>query len=205
MSPDSAINWGFLTATEYQQLGLIGGYLILNRMGRPLEFHCTTPIRANRAQEILYGTTLDAFLYGEQIAQTLINRAKVKPYAVLTDCQQVLTVQEFIDIPVCFIAGLTGQEKKVRILNTECHTPEDNEFPMTSFGNVSDIEQIRHALPFVHGSLQNVGRYQLMLPELLSRSAIDTVDELKNVSSAIDFLEPFERIRLAIEEAQKAA
>jgi len=40
---------------------------------------------------------------------------------------------------------------------------------------------------------------------LVARPTAETVDELKNVSSVIDFLEPFERIRLAIEEAQKAA
>ena len=192
MSPDSAINWGFLTVTEYQQLGLIGGYLILNRLGRPLEFHCTTPIRANRAQEILYGTTLDAFLYGEQIAQTLMSRAKVKPYSVLTDCAEVLTVQEFSEIPICFIACLADQEKKIQIHETECRNSEEN-------------DPISYCNSLTNRSEQSIGRYKLLLPELLSRSVLDTADELKNVSSVIDFLEPFERIRLAIEEAQKAA
>ena len=51
---------GFLTVTRDLEQGLFGGYLLLNALGRPLEFHCTAPVRPNRAQEILYGPTLDS-------------------------------------------------------------------------------------------------------------------------------------------------
>ena len=70
---------GFLTVVEHPQYGLFGGYLILNTAGRPLEFHCTAPIKPNRAQEILYGPTLESFLYGEQIGQTLISQGSTPP------------------------------------------------------------------------------------------------------------------------------
>lgn len=51
----STIALGFLTVVEHKQHGLFGGYLVLNQVGRPLEFHCTAPVKPNRAQEILYG------------------------------------------------------------------------------------------------------------------------------------------------------
>ena len=197
MSLDSMKNWGFLTVTENQRFGLIGGYLVLNHLGRPLEFHCTTPVRANRAQEILYGTTLNAFLYGEQIAQTLIKRAKVKPCAVLTDCLQVLTVQEFVEMPICYInREALESEKQLAI-----YVSEKND---ASSENHDVLDPIPYSSTF-RWSKQSIGRYQLVLPELVSCPVSETADELKNVSSTIDFLEPFERIRLAIEEAQKAA
>ena len=60
---------GFLTVLEHSQHGLMGGYLVLNISGRPLEFHCTAPIKPNRAQQILYGPTLEPYLFGEQIGQ----------------------------------------------------------------------------------------------------------------------------------------
>ena len=53
---------GFLSVLDDEELGAIGGYLVLSRNGRPLEFHCTSPVRANRAQQILYGPTLQPFL-----------------------------------------------------------------------------------------------------------------------------------------------
>ena len=69
---------GFLTIREYEELGLIGGYLVLNVNGRPLEFHCTAPVRPNRAQQILYGPTLEPFLFGEQIGQALVSKGRGK-------------------------------------------------------------------------------------------------------------------------------
>ena len=62
---------GFLTAVEHAEYGFFGGYLIVNAAGRPLEFHCTAPVKATRAQEILYGPTLRDYLY-EQIAPAQI-------------------------------------------------------------------------------------------------------------------------------------
>ena len=192
---------GFLTVIEYQRLGLIGGYLILDRLGRPLEFHCTTPVKANRAQEILYGVTLDAFLYGEQIAQTLIRRAKVKPCTVLTDRPQVLAVQDFIEIPIAFIDTRSVKEQKLQICGIESQFPEEPE----ESKSIKEPLVAEHCISFAKWSEHFVGRYQLMLPEQPTCPASQTADELKNVSSTIDFLEPFERIRLAIAEAQKAA
>ncbi|MDR1141839.1 MAG: hypothetical protein LBL62_09115 [Planctomycetaceae bacterium] len=94
---------GFLTVTNQPRLGLIGGYLILNQAGRPLEFHCTTPLKPNRTQEILYGNTLEPFLYGEQIAKTLLIRSKVPVSYIFTNTSAVLAVQEHIETPVFYV------------------------------------------------------------------------------------------------------
>ena len=70
---------GFMTVVESAEHGFFGGYLVLNHTGRPLEFHCTAPVRPNRAQEILYGPTLKPYLYGEQIGKTLWSQTKNVP------------------------------------------------------------------------------------------------------------------------------
>ena len=94
---------GFLTVVEHPQYGLFGGYLILNTAGRPLEFHCTAPIKPNRAQEILYGPTLESFLYGEQIGQTLINQASIAPLLICTDREPALAAREHVSTPVVLV------------------------------------------------------------------------------------------------------
>ena len=198
MSLDSVTNIGFLTVTEHQRHGLIGGYLVLNYLGRPVEFHCTSPVRTSRAQEILYGVTLNPFLYGEQIAQLLIRRAKIKPNTILTDIPHVLAVQEFVETSVCYIAGFSDKEKPVQFFNDETQTVEEMDSVLNSIAAVPGIS-------LRCWSDQRIGRYQLAVPELGAHSAEETVDELKSISPIIDFLEPFERIRLAIAEAQKAA
>ena len=83
---------------------MFGGYLVLNTHGRPLEFHCTAPVKPNRAQEILYGPTLRSFLYAEQIGQTLLLKAKVAPLVVCTNVEPMLEVREFASVPVVLIA-----------------------------------------------------------------------------------------------------
>jgi hypothetical protein len=94
---------GFLTVIEDPDLGLFGGYLILNRSGRPLEFHCTAPVRPNRAQQILYGPTLEPFLHGELIGRTLIERAETKPSVVVTNGAAVLAARPFVAMPVLLL------------------------------------------------------------------------------------------------------
>jgi hypothetical protein len=97
-NPPTAL--GFLTVVEDSDLGLVGGYLVLNAAGRPLEFHCTAPIRSSRAQQILYGPTLTPYLYGEQIAATLIAKGAANVLAVLTDQLAVLAARSLVEIPM---------------------------------------------------------------------------------------------------------
>src|SRR5690348_3054964 len=101
--PQSQGALGFFSVLEHEQLGLVGGYLILNPSGRPLEFHCTAPIKPNRAQQILFGPTLDSYLYGEQIGQTLLAKGSVEPWAVWTDVERALAVRDYVKLPVAMV------------------------------------------------------------------------------------------------------
>jgi len=94
---------GFLTVIEHSELGFLGGYLLLNATGRPLEFHCTAPVKSTRAQEILYGPTLRPYLYGEQIGQTLLTRSKLTPLMVCTDREHVLAARDFTHFPLVLV------------------------------------------------------------------------------------------------------
>ncbi len=80
--------------------GYVGGMLVTNRLGRPLEFQCTTPVKANRTQEILYGPTLRPFLFSELIGVTLIERLQVTPDVVLIDQEALLDLREHVSLPV---------------------------------------------------------------------------------------------------------
>jgi len=97
------LSLGFLTVVEDGANALFGGYLLLNRLGRPLEFHCTAPIIPNRAQEILYGPTLRPFLFGEQIGKTLVERAKKKPSLLCIDRQECFAVREHTPAPTVLV------------------------------------------------------------------------------------------------------
>jgi hypothetical protein len=162
---------GFLTVVENEQFGMVGGYLLLNRNGRPLEFHCTAPVRPSRAQRILFGPTLAPYLYGEQIAQALINKASAQPVAAWTDRAAVLAVQEFVDLPVAAIAvgnqsleqlgsaGLNLQEfavGRVRAVCARSMAANDLTARMEEFAGFDlnePFERIREAIDEAHRNL----------------------------------------------------
>lgn len=98
---------GFLTAVEDAERGFVGGLLITNRFGRPLEFQCTSPVKPNRTQQILYGPTLKPYVLGELIGRTLLEKVGIKPHLVLVESPELLDLRTVTAIPV---AGLvTGK------------------------------------------------------------------------------------------------
>ena len=124
-SPQSPV-LGFLTVISDAQAGLFGGYLVLNWAGRPLEFHCTAPIKPNRAQQILYGPTLEPYLYGEQIGRALVSRSQHTPSVICTDVAAALALRAYVDWPMVFVCSPVGGISH----------PTPTHPPTTSFGNL---------------------------------------------------------------------
>lgn len=91
---------GFLAAVEDPERGVVGGLLVTNRFGRPLEFQCTAPVKPNRTQQILYGPTLRPFLLAEVIGRTLVEKVSVKPHLVLIESAELLELRSHVDIPI---------------------------------------------------------------------------------------------------------
>lgn len=100
---------GFMETIEVDGRGHIGGLLITNQNGRPLEFQCTTPVRANRTQEILFGETLKPWLLGELIGSTLLERVAIKPSLVVTSDPCLLELRNHTQVPVAVAETATGK------------------------------------------------------------------------------------------------
>ena len=67
-----ALHLGFLTVfTEAN--GFLGGYLVTNSWGRPLEFRLSTAVQPNRVQQILYGNTLTEYLSADLIGKNWVD------------------------------------------------------------------------------------------------------------------------------------
>ncbi len=183
---------GFLTVVAHQQYGLFGGYLLLNAAGRPLEFHCTAPIKPNRAQEILYGPTLEAFLYGEQIGQTLIRQSKVTPMVVCTDREATLAAREFVSMPLALVLP--------PVAATAAADSQD-EAPANFTGKTFRLDAAHRGPRLVTFEL---GRNRLALPDRAEEDRRLIQEQLAELAETFDLAEPFQRIREAIEEAQQA-
>jgi hypothetical protein len=180
---------GFLSILCHEQHGLFGGYLILNAQGRPLEFHCTAPIKPNRAQEILYGPTLEAFLYGEQIGQTLLKQAGVEPLVVCTDQEPALAVREHTDLQVVLV--LPPREIPHAATNEN-----------TSANKKYRIDEPHRGGPNL--LIFDLGRNRLALPEPSAEDRRVVTERLAGIAELLDLVEPFDRIRDALAEAQQS-
>jgi hypothetical protein len=176
---------GFLTVVEHPQYGLFGGYLILNMAGRPLEFHCTAPIKPNRAQEILYGPTLESFLYGEQIGGTLIGQGNSTPLVICTDRAPALTAREHVSTPLVLVLP-----------------PESSDMPPVEDGGRFFRIDAAHRGPRL--VTFQLGRNRLAVPERAQEDRRLVGERLAELAESFDLAEPFQRIRDAIEEAQQA-
>lgn len=89
---------GFLTVVQ-EPSGWVGGYLVTNSWGRPLEFRLTTAVQPNRVQTVLYGPTLTEYLHVDLIGKTLIEKTSIKPDLIVTDSAATLALRERLEIP----------------------------------------------------------------------------------------------------------
>lgn len=194
-SADAPLALGFLSVVDQSPQGLIGGYLLLSAHARPLEFHCTVPVRASRAQEILYGATLQPYLYGEQIGMTLLRSTQLRPLAVFTDCQPALAAAAHASVPVWLVMPPSDAADSAE----------------TSSASESRPMRLDPAQTALRGlTVTKCGRNRLAQAPLSSAAAGSTstttaglTEQLADIAEALDLSEPFERIRAAIEEAQR--
>ncbi len=178
---------GFLTVVEDAQHGAFGGYLVLNASGRPLEFHCTTPVKPNRAQEILYGPTLRPYLFGEQIGGVLVAKAALTPALVFTDLADVLAVRSHIGPPAALVLAegesVQDRHESPPAIRLRIDSPHRRSPILTSF---------------------RVGPHRLAVAEAFA-SDRELLAKIMEPLADFDLFEPFGRIREAIEEAGRGS
>ncbi|MCA9133753.1 MAG: hypothetical protein KDA45_11385 [Planctomycetales bacterium] len=173
-----AASLGFLSVRQHPEHGYFGGYLLTNLAARPLEFHCTMPVKPSRAQELLYGPTLDDFVCGEQIAKALVNKAKLKPDLVLTNCRAVLAIAQVSNV-----------------LTAQLQFEADDSFPhfRTPQGNQSGLQSLV------------VDPWQLQLPASVQGAEEKVRSLLSQLAANFDLTEPFQRVSDALLEAHPIA
>jgi hypothetical protein len=179
---------GFLTVLEHAQHGLMGGYLVLNQTGRPLEFHCTTPVKPNRAQQILYGPTLEPYLFGEQIGKSLVAKSSLDPLAICTDLRPVMAVRALVSAPVALVVA---DER-----------PSDAPKPDDATLRVPTVRiDAAHDGPLLQ--IFQLGRNRLAVPPGRESDRAMILKRLGSLEDLFDLAEPFDRIREALAEAQR--
>lgn len=190
-SPSCATTFGYLTCVQSPDHGCFGGYLVVSELGRPLEFHCTSPVRPSRAQEILYGPTLQPYLIGEQIGGSLLDAAKLSPRLILTDRAAMAVIRSRMDVPMVIVLA-------------EAEAQDASATQIDAAAGPSSASSVDHGpmMSHVNGGF-NVGQNELHLPHGFESDQAFVIESLALLTRHVDLSEPFGRIHEAIREAQR--
>jgi len=165
-------NLGFLTVL-HESSGYLGGYLVTNVWGRPLEFRLSSAVQPNRVQHILYAATLEPYICADLIGKTLVDKTAVPVQLLVTDRASVLELRLKLECPVIWLAAADDAQAVA----------------LAERGGMAAPAQGGHGPLLCH----------LRFPD----DANLTRDLLSRLDAGFDLAEPFVRIREAIGEARK--
>jgi len=102
------LNLGYLTAI-HEEGKYIGGLLVVDELGIPLEFKYTEPFEPTRLQRVLYGKSLEMYVEHGLIMKSLLKNAETRPDVYFTDRLEAI---DYLD-DLVFIGGaiLTTEDK----------------------------------------------------------------------------------------------
>ena len=80
-----------------------GGIFVTDINTYPLEFRVTSPIRPTLLQKMLYGSTLESYIYTELVAVPLLRSIKSDPLFVLVVSELFLEARAKVHMPIIYI------------------------------------------------------------------------------------------------------
>lgn len=81
----------------------VGGFLITDNTGVPVEFLLTKAVRPTPAQKILYGKRLGSYLSVDLCARQLVDDVKTRPGIIFVENEALLGLHRFTDIPILWL------------------------------------------------------------------------------------------------------
>lgn len=157
MTPTASKQLGFLSIIE-ESGGFVGGLLVTNAWGRPLEFRLSSAVQPNKVQQILYGDTLQSYLCGDVIGKTLIEKATTPLEWLLVDNPMALDVRLRVEVPVALWYGIVDPDRPMPGLIVQHRMYCHSQFPQ-------DIDTLR-------GLIEKLGPFDFAEPFARIREAI---------------------------------
>jgi len=173
MSADGAPRPGYLVVRVEPDGTYLGGLMVTDEHGLPLDFRYTDPVTPTRLQRVLYGGVLDRYLRSEVVLKTLLAALGERPTLLLVDDERLLD-EPTGDCPVALVApsraGVIGPPGATR-----------DEAPGAFLLQVAD------------------GAHPLRVALADPDGAARVSDALVRLGEGMDLLEPAERVRGALD------
>ncbi|MBU1748724.1 MAG: hypothetical protein KKA73_13635 [Chloroflexi bacterium] len=104
MTDQPDLRFVFLDVALFEEgAAMRGGALITDIETKPYEFRCTSPVRPTSLQRVLYGDTLEEYIYVQLIGVPLVKDAKEKPGLILVRHPMLLRIRPFLSYPVVLV------------------------------------------------------------------------------------------------------
>ena len=146
-APAPTTNLGFLTILR-EGNGYLGGYLVTNSWGRPLEFRLSTAVHPNRVQQILYGQSLEPYVCAELLGKTLVDKTATTAGIILTDHAAALDLRCAWKSPSAWSATTipSSRCRLMRTLPATCPYLRELRDRLTHFDFAEPFVRIREAI-----------------------------------------------------------
>lgn len=169
---------GYIDILRSSQNEYMGGVLIVDRLGIPIEFRHTETVSPSRVQQVLYGRALERFLKCETLAKCLLGDLQAKPDLLVVPDAEYFPLTKNFNFP--FVQLSKGAREP---LEKHGDVVEVNESEML-IQVLSMREPLRvrvdrknaPTLPAVKGILLDVGR------------TMDVIEPLSRVQEALKIL-----------------
>jgi hypothetical protein len=127
----------------------MGGILVTNQIGVPLEFKYTEPVTATRLHKILYGSVLEKYLHETVIRDRLGREIRALPNFFITDYDEkeflgTIADKEMVAIQKCNLppGEISGQFTRIREREAFIELEEDKEFLRLAFSTPDEMLQL---------------------------------------------------------------
>ena len=172
----------YIVILNLEDGGYLGGIMVVDRRGLPLEFHYTEKVNPTKIQKILYGSVLSKFIKENVIGENLAKAIKTKADLLILSDAELEIEETGFNVPVVYL-----EKTKAETLNPPQKSPE---------ANASEVifQPNKYKHPFKVRFLNVEGEAQKKV-----------VDKLMQISETLDLLEPITRIKEALNAIAKEA
>ena len=214
----AAINLAYLTVANPAPNLYIGGLMVTDRRGLPLEFRYTEPVQPTKIQQVLYGQVLNTYIKREVILETLLRNLEVSFKCLLVEDPTLLehTGRGYV---VARIAptksppiGPVGKRQELDTGEILLQiTPESNPIRLTpGVGAAPGGAQAsgpHQATPLPGSGDESEGKHRPDLAELLldAGQTMDLTEPLKRIEKALDIICQEEGITMASSAGRSAS
>jgi hypothetical protein len=103
---------GYLLSLTVAENVFMGGAMVTDAYGLPLEFRYTEPVRATKLQRVLYGDVLETYIHTDVILANLLERMEQKPPLYLVSDSAFLSALDRRGRTVVWLAETRGAPLK---------------------------------------------------------------------------------------------